>query len=306
MFSSPLLREMILCPVQYYGCAWERDMDWGQFLIMFQSLFLEGFSRPQGGVRTLIKILEDKMRALEIPYSLGEGVEQIQKTDDGFVVQTTKNRTLKVKKIFSSAGHLETLNLVQGFELKTKVNPGPLSFTEVLLVYPQKILKPLVEQTIVFFNQGKTFDYLKPNDFFDAQSGVICFPDNYHQEDREGEGMVRLTFKANFEKWNQLSKSEYNEMKTKVLIAAKKIIQQYFPQITETPLFEDIFTPLTIKKFTSHIDGAVYGSTDKERNGKTTVPNLYLIGTDQGYLGIVGAMLSGISMANLYGLQGES
>ena len=32
------------------------------------------------------------------------------------------------------------------------------------------------------------------------------------------------------------------------------------------------------------------------------VPGLFLCGTDQGYLGIVGAMLSGISMANKHAL----
>jgi hypothetical protein len=48
--------------------------------------------------------------------------------------------------------------------------------------------------------------------------------------------------------------------------------------------------------------GTVYGSTDKTRDGKTPYNGLYIIGTDQGFLGIVGAMLSGISMANLHGL----
>jgi hypothetical protein len=58
----------------------------------------------------------------------------------------------------------------------------------------------------------------------------------------------------------------------------------------------------TIKRYTWHKEGHVYGSTDKSRNGKTKYDNLYVIGTDQGFLGIVGSMLSGISMANLYGL----
>ena len=60
--------------------------------------------------------------------------------------------------------------------------------------------------------------------------------------------------------------------------------------------------PTTIKKFTSHLNGAVYGSIDKSRDGKTSVEGLYITGTDQGFLGIVGSMLSGISMANLHGL----
>ncbi|PKN63980.1 MAG: phytoene dehydrogenase, partial [Deltaproteobacteria bacterium HGW-Deltaproteobacteria-10] len=43
-----------------------------------------------------------------------------------------------------------------------------------------------------------------------------------------------------------------------------------------------------------------YGSTQKVRDGRTAIKNLFICGTDQGFLGIVGAMLSGISMANLH------
>jgi phytoene dehydrogenase-like protein len=64
-----------------------------------------------------------------------------------------------------------------------------------------------------------------------------------------------------------------------------------------------MFTPRTIEHFTGHLDGAVYGAPVKSRTGRTALGNLYLCGTDQGFLGIVGAMLSGISMANYHVLQ---
>jgi phytoene dehydrogenase-like protein len=50
------------------------------------------------------------------------------------------------------------------------------------------------------------------------------------------------------------------------------------------------------------LKGTVYGAIDKTRDGRTPVKNLFIIGTDQCFLGIVGSMLSGISMANLHGL----
>jgi phytoene dehydrogenase-like protein len=65
----------------------------------------------------------------------------------------------------------------------------------------------------------------------------------------------------------------------------------------------DMFTPRTITKFTGHLNGAIYGAPVKNRQGRTALSNLYLCGTDQGFLGIVGAMLSGISMANYHILQ---
>ena len=51
--GDPLLREMLLAPVSLYGNAREDDMDWDAFGVLFLSLFLEGFCRPTGGIRTL-------------------------------------------------------------------------------------------------------------------------------------------------------------------------------------------------------------------------------------------------------------
>ena len=67
-----------------------------------------------------------------------------------------------------------------------------------------------------------------------------------------------------------------------------------------------MFTPRTITKFTGHFGGAIYGAPKKDRQGRTGLDNVYLCGTDQGFLGIVGAMLSGISMANYHILQKET
>jgi phytoene dehydrogenase-like protein len=68
----------------------------------------------------------------------------------------------------------------------------------------------------------------------------------------------------------------------------------------------DMFTPRTITKYTGHFAGAIYGAPVKRRQGRTSLENVYLCGTDQGFLGIVGAMLSGISMANYHILQKTS
>ena len=41
--TEPMLVEMIFCPLMFYGSAREHDMDWGQFSIMFRSIF---YGRP--------------------------------------------------------------------------------------------------------------------------------------------------------------------------------------------------------------------------------------------------------------------
>jgi phytoene dehydrogenase-like protein len=73
--------------------------------------------------------------------------------------------------------------------------------------------------------------------------------------------------------------------------------------VTAATAATDMFTPRTITKFTGHLGGAIYGAPIKHRQGRTALSNVYLCGTDQGFLGIIGAMLSGISMANYHILQ---
>ena len=46
------------------------------------------------------------------------------------------------------------------------------------------------------------------------------------------------------------------------------------------------------------VNGAIYGMPHKWWDGRTPLRNLRLVGADQGYLGIVGAMLSGVTVAN--------
>ena len=80
------------------------------------------------------------------------------------------------------------------------------------------------------------------------------------------------------------------------------LVKKLIPDFDLDIRFHDVFSPTTVERYTSHFKGTVYGSTDKTRDGSTPIKDLYIIGTDQGFLGIVGSMLSGISIANLYGL----
>src|SRR3954471_24274761 len=75
--SDPLLEDMLFCPVMYYGSASERDMEFGQFAIMFKALFLEGFARPFEGVRVVIRVLLEKYRAAGGERRMKCGVQRI-------------------------------------------------------------------------------------------------------------------------------------------------------------------------------------------------------------------------------------
>jgi phytoene dehydrogenase-like protein len=157
--------------------------------------------------------------------------------------------------------------------------------------------------TITFYNGSNKFEYRKPHELVDVSSGVICCPNNFQFENPLPEGILRITNLANYDLWNKLDKQEYEAQKAASLESALKKVVEFVPDFRDSIVFTDMFTPKTIHKFTGHINGAVYGTPDKIKTGRTHLENLFICGTDQGFPEIVGAMLSGISMANLHVLQ---
>ena len=48
----------------------------------------------------------------------------------------------------------------------------------------------------------------------------------------------------------------------------------------------------------SHDTGAIYGAPEKQLDGRSHLDHLFVCGTDQGFVGIIGSVISGIGMAN--------
>ncbi len=299
--KDDLLLEMILCPLLIYGSAWEDDMDFAQFVIMFKSLYFEGFSRPEGGVRTILSLLMKRLEDCGGEIRFKTAVSEILTDGEGKAIGVkVLNEEILAPIVLSSIGYPETVKLTSKLEVRPRV--GAMTFLESIFVFDKKIPLNVNDSTIVFYNNAPTYSYRPAKDYFDKTSAVVCFPDNYESNRLEGEGTVRITFMANYEQWASLPKSDYMERKEQVSESAMELVKKLNPQFDGKLLFKDIFSPTTIERYTWHLNGTVYGSIDKTRDGRTPVKNLYIIGTDQGFLGIIGSMLSGISMANLHGL----
>jgi phytoene dehydrogenase-like protein len=310
--SEPLLADMIFCPVMYYGSAQERDMEFGQFVIMFKALFLEGFARPLDGVRVIIRVLLEKYRQAGGERRMKCGVAKIIEREGRVAgLQLDDGTEVTADHVVSSMGYPETMRACEPAHLdEAKANTGALSFAETIAVFKQA---PAAwgwgEDTIVFFNDSRHFDYAQARDLVDPRSGVICFPNNFDYAGVDlPEGLFRVTCLASHEKWSGLTEPAYQAAKVEWLDRMQRSARRFLPPVEDVALGEnlvttDMFTPRTVRKFTGHINGAIYGAPRKVKDGRTHLSNLYLCGTDQGFLGIVGAMLSGISMANYHILQ---
>jgi len=206
------------------------------------------------------------------------------------------------RNILSSAGAVETLRLCEHLGETTSIRSGQLSFIESLSVLDQTPRSIGNDRTIVFFNDSPTFHWRRPeSELCDVRTGVICSPNNFAYTADEGEladNLIRITALADFSRWKSLSEDEYRLEKLRWYDRLAASAVRFVPDFRSRVIDTDLFTPTTIRRFTGHENGAIYGAPHKQLDGTTRVKNLYLCGTDQGYLGIVGALVSGVSMAN--------
>ncbi|MDR3631792.1 MAG: NAD(P)/FAD-dependent oxidoreductase [Desulfocapsaceae bacterium] len=297
---DPLLIDMILCPLMYYGSCSENDMDLGQFVIMFRAIFLEGMFRPRGTIKDLLDFLLNHYTAFGGKIRLNSPVVKICHKDKKVsAVELASGEVIECDHLLSTIGYRETLRLLgqdTSHESLTR-----LGFIESIFRLPVSCRQELpLDRTIIFYNQADRFRYERPHRHVDFNSGVICFPSNFHGIRPEGYFEIRSTHLADYHSWKSLQSSPllYGEKKRESSRRSVETIEKITGNFRNNIVYEDTFTPLTVERFTAKLEGAIYGHPRKFKDGLIGYGNLFLAGTDQGYLGIVGSMLSGISMVN--------
>jgi len=192
-----------------------------------------------------------------------------------------------VKTIHVENEQAVCVELDNGEQLTAKPDPrlaGQLTFIESISVLDREPSSIGNDDTIVFYNDSEKFHWERPADeLCDTRTGVVCSPNNYVYTDDEGklaDGVVRITTIADYDRWAGLSEEEYQREKLRWYDRSVAASVKYTPDFRPYVIDTDLFTPTTINRFTWHDNGA-----------------------DQGFVGIIGAMMSGISMANMHCLR---
>jgi len=313
---DPLLEDMLLCPLMFYGSASEHDMDFGQAALLFQAIFLEGLARPFEGVRPILRLLLEKYRAAGGERRMKCGVRRIvARGGRAAALILDSGEEITANEILSTIGGPETAALIDPPAAAAAGAPPPpagvIAYVETMAIFKcQPAEFGWGEDTIVFFNDSARFTYEQPAQPVDVRSGVICLPNNYSYPPGQQlpEGLFRVTSLAPYAYWANLPEAAYREEKARWFAAVQASARRFFPPVADAALAAatvatDMYTPRTVERFTGRRNGAIYGSPEKALSGTTPLANLHLAGTDQGLLGIVGAMLSGIMMANQHVLQ---
>ncbi len=300
ILGDTLLTEMLLCPLMYYGSSVEDDMDLSQFAIMFQAIYQEGFFRPATTIKDFLDLLLAHYQQLGGSIRLGCRVASIlheKKQVRGVKLET--GEIIECDFLLSTIGYEETLAIL---DLPCpEERSGRLGFVESIFQMPaaDRMLLP-DDRTVIFYNTAPSFCYRRPAGRVDLRSGVICLPFNFAQRDPGEFIEVRSTHLASYARWRELGDSgeKYQAAKAAIRSSSKEILKKFLGNFDENIVYEDTFTPLTIERYTAKKHGAIYGSPRKIKDGDLGFTNLFLAGTDQGFLGIIGAMLSGVSIVN--------
>ena len=294
-----LLEEMLLLPLMVYGNSEEHDMNLGQFVIMFRALFQEGFFRPDGTMKDFLWFLVDHYKGFGGKIKFRARVKDVVRdgsTISGVILEDGSQITCET--ILSTIGTPGTSDLIAWPENKAE-HQGKMSFVETISILPiEERVTLQADHTIIFYNNNERLRYCRPGDAIDPSWGVICFPENFHDLPENDHFQVRVTNSANYDVWRQTAKSDYVPLKERCQLQTEKTVSKIIGNYTQNRVYTDSFTPLTIERFTAKAEGAVYGSPIKIRNGVTPYDNFFIAGTDQGFLGIVGAMLSGVTIVN--------
>ncbi len=312
--ADPLLVDMLLCPVLFYGspggvgdgrdAARELpDLDWLLFCVIWKCLFESGLAYPAHGMSKIWNLLIDRFRRDGGTLRMANRVVKLV-THNGRVAAavTEAGEEVEGEMFFSSAGGRET-QLLLGEEAEA-IPVGSVSIAEGIALLDAKAAEQGFTDAVVFYSLAEKLQFRRPDSLVEESCGALCLPANYPGID---ENLLKISELASYPAWRKLDPLDYRLAKEQAAAGMANSLQALGFDLSACKAvagrfggFDDLFTPVTLWRFTRHAEGALYGSPVKARSGATSRENLFLIGTDQGFHGIVGAMLSGVAMANLH------
>ena len=301
--ASPAFRDMLRFPVFFYGCPSPEDMEAHAFATMFRSIFLEGLGRPAGGMRPFLETLESHLRREEVALHLGDAVEEILLSPEGRLrgIRTRQAGEIPVSQVVSTIGARETAALCPPGALP-RLEDGPagqICCLEAICTLPKPPAHYGFQDAVLFLCRTPEFAFA-PTDRGEEQALLVCAPGNYQGEEESSEAtLLRISAMTRKELWDKAQDPQkYEHRKRQAAESLRQALEQDFPALAQAATLLAVFPRFPVQAFTGHVHGAIYGSPKKLSQGETGIPGLLLAGTDQGLLGIVGALLSGVLVAN--------
>jgi phytoene dehydrogenase-like protein len=299
--ASPDLRDALALPILSYGGFREGTIDSRMFAILFRSLLLEGCGSPLD-MKVFLERLQARYEALGGELARRCTVERIAVRDGELAaVILSDGRELTGGAVLSSAGLTETGRLCG----HTWGEPGTISVFQWIGVYDRPLEQLGIGDTLRFVCRSPRLSWHIPGDRPFTDILTYSISDSYAFP-QPVKAHLKISCFSKATEWRHLDDTAYEAQKARYAEELLERSYEYYPSLRQTqPTVVDAFTPLTVEHYTRHPGGTIYGGTQKTYDGRTAVRNLYIIGNDQGGIGIMGAMTSGILVSNFNVLLGK-
>lgn len=137
------------------------------------------------------------------------------------------------------------------------------------------------------YDQNENYQFAVNGDYnkiFYSATDYSNFNDDLKSKNK---GILNIMSLDSIKNWENLSKEEYKKKKTEVIDILIKRLEDIVPDIKKHIEVAELATPLTVKRYTGHPDGSIYGTNQiVEQSGinrlspETPIENLFLCGAN--------------------------
>ncbi len=299
------LIDLLRLPVFLYGGYSAGDISFLIFRNIFRSLFIEGVGHP-GSIKPWLDSLVSALKAAGGEVFYRAPVVAIEHQDGAVqAVRLESGQRIRAGNVVSSIGWAETRRLLESApDDAPTAQTACISAVETTFCLSREEAAQACPHPMVFFHADERFDWDPAAHPFQSYS-ISCAAHFDFPEEPEY-CFFKIAAYLGGEGWLGLDEDTYSEKKEAARARLEAELREKLPGLLHIPddAVNETMTPRTVHRYTSHVDGAIYGGADKSFSGETRHRNLFLVGNDQGGIGVVGALISGIVVANLKILTG--
>ena len=290
--------------------------------------FFDGSFYPLGGAQEISNAVERIVTQAGGACLVNHSVSKIL-IEDGKACGVTaihKNREVEFRApiIVSNASALTTFSkfIPEGYcevekQRVQRVKPGTSAVVLFLGLKDDPRNHGFDDANYWLFRTTNHDDAERYNGITELKGGYLSFG-SLRNPSQESHTAQIVTF-SDFKSWRQFADSpwkrrgdEYEKLKAELTESILSFADRYAPKLRPLIDYMELSTPATFKTFSAHPGGMIYGQVpDPSRLNEnqwrvtTSLPNLYLAGSDVGSPGVNGSMMASVFTASkLLGISG--
>lgn len=294
-FKDPHLIDLLELPVYIYGGYREGQIDAATFGTVFRSIFLEGCGSPPS-IKHVLDLLVKHYKSLGGEIKYRREVKRIVIEEGVFRgVELADGTQLRAANCLSSAGLAETGNLAG----QTWGGANDLSVFETVVSLHTPLDQAGIDKALMMISLQDSFNWRAPESRQAYHHLTLATSDNYAFPEPPRTHHLKIGCFQKGSLWLELDDDAYRTEKNRLQDKMLQELTRLFPELLDYPAeHHESMTPRTVMEYTSHFNGGIYGGPIKAFDGSTGIRGLAIIGNDQGGIGIMGALTSGVVVAN--------